>query len=234
MNKKSQQNYGVDLEREKREQSPEDWNYGAIKAKGIADDVAGIVTALSAWPQPKQGIYPRTLAEINHCIISWIEALAQYYPKGEVQRGVEEYQDCVARGFINELEKCFNYLVANKVFPESTIYWLKINKYIVDGKVILSNRIPAIMSGTTRGGNSLKSVIHWIIKNGIHPRALLSEEKKMTFNEYHDRSKVTSLALETGKKSLDIIQINYAKVYKRDWSRFFGRFFYKIFDNYIS
>lgn len=226
--------YGYNHKKEVAGRSDKDWNYGAIKAKGIADDIVGLVTALYAWPWPKNGIYPRAENKINHCVISWIEKLAKYYPKGEVQRGREDYVDCVTRGFVNEIEKCLNYLLAHDKLPASTVYWFNIHKYIVDGKFILSNRIPAIMSGTTRSGNSLKSVVEWIKDHGIHPRALLSEEEKMTWRQYHDRSKITQKMLDTGEASKDVLQINYAKVYKRNWSIFFGRFFYKIFDNYID
>jgi len=90
------------------------------------------------------------------------------------------------------------------------------------------------MSGTTRGGNSLKSVIEWIRKNGIHPRNILSEEEKMTWAEYHNRNKVTQQMLELGERSLNILQINYDKVYYRDFPEFFDNFYWKIFDNYID
>jgi len=227
-------NTGLNLQKEIQEQSATDHIFGAIKAKGLADDTAGLVTALYAWSRPIQGIYPRALNKINHCIISFRDSLRQYYPQGEVQRGKEDYSDCVTRGFINELEMRMNYLVDKKIFPESTIYWLRIHDYFIDDRIVLSNRIPAIMSGTTRGGNSLKSVIEWIRKNGIHPRNILSEEEKMTWAEYHNRNKVTQQMLELGERSLNILQINYDKVYYRDFPEFFDNFYWKIFDNYID
>lgn len=231
----TEKNHGVDLKREKLEQSEKDWIYGAILAKGIADDVAGVITALNAWPRPRNGIYERTLGKINHCVISWIKRLAQYYPKGEVQNLGAEKMDCVVRGFNNELEKILNYLVAKKIFPDSTIYWLRVNKFFdADGKIVLSNRIPAKMSGTTIYGNSLKSVAEWIREHGIYPRALLPEDKPMSWNDYYDRSRITKDMLDIGEASKDVIQINYAKVYKRKFAKFFGNFFWKIFDNYID
>lgn len=231
-------NYGVDLAKEKRDVSETDFILGGEGdpvVTGLADDIAGAVIALSAWPGPVKGIYQRTTAQINHCVCSWIKKLAKYYPVGEIQRGIEDYSDCVTRGFGNEIEKQLNYIVDNNLFSKQTINWLVENGYFSDdGKILLSNRVPAIMSGTTRYGNSLKAVIQWIENNGIHPRSMLSEKKKMTWNEYHNPSVVTQVILDVGKESKEYIKINYGRVFLSNFPKLFGYFKWRIFDNYLD
>ena len=227
-------NNGVDLEKEKKDQSLTDWRLGAKTPLGMTDDISGVVTALHAWRSPVRGIYQRTTAQINHCVISWIEKLAKYYPIGEIQKGYEDYMDCVARGFGNEIEKQLNYLVDNRIFSETTRVWLLESDFFINGRIVLSNRIPAMGSGTSRTGNSLKAVIQWIENNGIHPRSLLSEDQKMTWAQYHDKRQVTQKMLDIGIESRDYIKINYAKVYSSSFAKLFGYFKWKIYDNYLD
>lgn len=224
---------GFNLAKEKRDQSKDDWVLGAKTPIGAVDDISGVVTALHAWRSPVRGVYQRTTAQINHCIISYIEKLAKYYPIGEIQRGYEDYLDCVTRGFINEIEKQLNYLVDNRKLSQTTINWLKEKEYFINGRVVLSNRIPAMGSGTSRTGNSLKAVIQWIENNGIHPR-LLPEDKKMTWAQYHDKRQVTQKMLDIGIESREYIKINYAKVYSSSFLKLFGNFKWDIFDNYLD
>jgi hypothetical protein len=158
-----------------------------------------------------------------------------FYPKGELQRGIEDYMDCVIRGHNNEIEKQLNYAVAHNLLSGATLKFLNENGYFdAEGKIVLSNRIPAIGSGTTRVGNSLKAPIHWVMKNGIHPRSLLSEEKKMTWSEYHNPANITAEMLAVGKESLRYLLINYLSVPRRDFDKFAGNIRYEIFDNYID
>lgn len=239
-------NYGLDIQKEIRDRSEEDWRFGSDgrimkgvgngreDAGGIADDVAGVVTACGAWSRRiVNGIYQRTTIGINHCIISFIEKLREYYPIGEVQRGIDDYMDCVTRGFINEIEKILNYCYKNGLLSESTIAFFNKYNYFIDGKIVLSNRIPAKMSGTGKSGNSLKAVIQWIENNGIYPRSLLSEEKKMTFNQYYG-FEMKKDWVDIGEKSKSHIKINYGIVFKDNFPPYFGNFKWKIFDNYID
>jgi hypothetical protein len=245
-NKTMTKNYGFNLQKELREQSDEDWVFGSDgkvtkgiggekeEIKSISEDVAGVITACHAWSgKIINGIYQRTTAGINHCIISWIEKLKEYYPIGEVQNWGQEKFDCVTRGFINELEKMFNYFYKNNLFSESTLYFLNKHNFIIDGKIVLSNRIPAKGSGTTMYGNSLKAVIQWIENNGIFPRSILPEDKPMTFNEYYGFTMKDEWK-KIGKESKKYIKINYGKVYERNFLKYFGNFKWKIFDNYVD
>lgn len=227
-------NYGFNPKKEKEEQSPTDWVLGAKTPMGMADEVAGLVLALHAWSRRiVNGIYQKTNNAWNHCVISYIEKFSEYYPKGEVQNLGGEKMDCVTRGFINEIEKQLNYLYKTGKMSLGLINWLERKGFFKDGVIVLSNRIPAIMSGTSKNGNSLKAVIQWIENNGIHPR-IIPEDVPMTFNQYHDKSAVTKEVLDIGIESRDLIKINYAKVYIRNFLRYFGNFKWKIFDNYLD
>lgn len=226
-------NYGFDADKEKRDISKTDFILGAKTPIGAVDDISGVVTALYAWNRPVRGVYQRTTAQINHCIISYIKKLAKYYPIGEIQKGYEDYMDCVARGFINEIEKQLNYLYLEEILSNPTISWLNDKGYFIDNRIVLSNRIPAMGSGTSRTGNSLKAVIQWIENNGIHPRSMLPEGK-MTWNQYHNRNNMTKAILDVGIESREYIKINYAKVYGSSFLKLFGNFKWDIYDNYLD
>ena len=226
-------NHGFDINKEIKDQSPTDWVLGAGTPQGMADEVAGLVLALHAWGRIINGVYQRTTSAFNHCVISFTEKFKEYYPLGERQNLGQDKMDCVTRGFINEGEKQLNYLYKIGKMSMGLINWLERKGFFIDGKIVLSNRIPAMGSGTTRNGNSLKAVIQWIENNGIHPRQT-EEDKPMTFNEYYNRNDLTKEILDIGLDSRDLIKINYAKVYSRNFLRYFGNFKWKIFDNYID
>lgn len=231
---KQVKNYGVDLVKEVLDSSEEDHIFGAGSKSSIDESAEGLVLALYAWGGTKNGIYFRVANPINHCVCSYLEEFKDYYPNGELQFGKEDYMDCVARGFINEIERRLNCLIDLQVLSPATIKWLQNNQYLVDNRVVLSNRIPAIGSGTTRNGNSLKAVVDWIRKNGIHPRAILPNESNLTWSQYHNGNDITQEMLDLGKESLNIITINYDKVFYSNFPKFFGNFKWYIFDNYID
>lgn len=224
--------YGVDIEKEIREQSETDWFLGASTLKGLSDDIGGVVTALHAWSRRIiDGVYQMSTGAFNHCIISYREKYAKYYPEGELQNLGEDKMDCVARGFNNEAEYELNYLLENDKISPVSLAWFKERGFIVNGKFLLSNRIPAMLSGTTRTGNSLKALAVCMENNGIFPR-LLEEGVPMTWAQYHDKSKITQEMKDIGLKSKEYIKINYVKVYASAFAKFFGWFKWKIFDNY--
>mgnify|MGYP001580655741 FL=1 len=76
-----QKNYGLNLSKEKAEQSDADWKFGSIQS---------------------------CLALIHE------EERFDYLPKGELQKGVEDFMDCATRGPLNILETKFNWLIQNK------------------------------------------------------------------------------------------------------------------------
>lgn len=55
----------------------------------------------------------------------------KYLPKGEVQRGLEDFMDCAGRGPNNELEAKFTFLIRNGKLTDANLEWLYENGYIV-------------------------------------------------------------------------------------------------------
>jgi hypothetical protein len=147
------------------------------------------------------------------CIASIpIEDRIKYLPKGEVQRGVEDFMDCATRGPINILEIKFNYLLKNKKFLPENEAWLREKGYIDENGITFSDRFIAIRSGTSRTGNSLKAPLEAIRKQGLIPKRMLPSKADMTFGQYIDNSEITGSMLALGIAFTERFPINYEKV----------------------
>jgi len=226
-------NYGLDLEKEKLDRSEEDYIFGSGSLTGLADKVAGLVIALHAWPSPINGIYPRVIKVINHCVCFFSESIKKYFPLGEIQRGVQDFMDCVTRGHNNEIEKQLNYIVDLGMFSDELVDWLTEKGYITDNGLELSDRFPAMLSNTSRNGNSMKAPIQAILDHGCIPKSMLPANSSMTWDAYHNKDDITDEMLELGKEWIKRIKINYEIVYDRDFSNF-SEIKWEIFDNYID
>lgn len=145
----------------------------------------------------------------------------QYFPLGEVQRGVEDFMDCATRGPLNKYEAKFNYCYQTMLplFSEALKQWLRDNGFVgEDGLITFSDRYIAIRSHTTRSGNSLKAPLE-ATRKGLIPKKMLPASADMTFDEYHDPSAITPemdrLAAEFAKR----FQLNYARVYSIEFKK---------------
>ena len=137
----------------------------------------------------------------------------KYLPIGEVQRGKEDMMDCATRGPINILETKFNYLYRNnKLIPENK-KWLEDNNYVNNGNIEFSDAFIAILSGTTREGNSLKAPLQAIENNGLIPKSKLPFINSMSFEQYHDPNRITDSLKSLGQEFKRRFPINYEKVY---------------------
>lgn len=173
-------NHGLDLQREKLEQSEKDWQFGAFSAPSLVS-------------------IPEKLRK-------------QYLPMGETQfNSKTDFGDCATRAPINYAEALFTYWYQGTMLPENK-KWLEDNGYIQDGKVVLSDRFIAILSGTTRAGNSLKAPLDAIRLNGLIPKSMLPKEDWMVWVDYMDRSKITQKMLELGKEFKRRFPMNYEQV----------------------
>jgi len=179
-------NFGVDLEKEKLEQSVEDWNFGATSLETIDKVPVGEIMS--------------------------------YLPIGELQRGQEDFMDCVTRAFHNRIELGLNYLLRTKQLPNEQ--WFKDKGYIKDNHFELSDRFIAILSNTTRQGNSIKAPIDAIRKYGVIPKIMLPANQRMTFDEYHRKTDITDKMYALGKESLTKLSFNYEKVFKSQYADF--------------
>ena len=228
-------NYGLDLEREEQDRTDEDWIFGAKPLIGLSDKVAGLVIVLFAWPQPKDGVYPRVTNKFNHVVCFFNRKWKQYFSKGEVQKAAEDFMDCVSRGHNEEIEKQLNYLLQNDLLSHENTQWLKNNGYTVEGgKVELSDRFPAILSNTTRNGNSVKAPIEAIRKFGCIPKSMLPKKAWFMWNDYHKKSDIILEMYDLGLEFKKRILINYEIVYDKDFHKFSGDIKYEIRDSYID
>jgi len=142
-----------------------------------------------------------------------------YLPLGEVQRTMYgDLADCASRGPINIAEAKFNYLIKKQLLTLDDELWLRENGYFDDG-IKFSDAFVAILSGTTREGNSMKAPLDAIRKNGLIPKKFLPIEQDMTFEDYHDPARITGKMKALGQEFLNRFAINYEKVYENDFER---------------
>ena len=134
-----------------------------------------------------------------------------YLPKGELQFGKEDFMSCVSIGILNLLAQKFTYLVDKKKLSFSNHAWLLEKGYIVDGKVDFSDRFIAVLSNTTLDGNSLKAPLDAVRHFGLIPKPMLPTRNDMTFDEYHDKSKITEEMMKLGEDFKSRFFINYER-----------------------
>jgi len=155
------------------------------------------------WPLGATGL--TCIAEIP------LEDKEFYLPKGELQFGREDFMSCVSIGILNILASKFTYLIDRKKLNFNNHAWLLEKGYIVDGKIDFSDRFIAILSNTTRDGNSLKAPLDAVRYFGLIPKSLLPTRGDMTFDEYHDRSKITATMTKLGEDFKSRFFINYER-----------------------
>lgn len=180
-------NTGLDLEREIQEQTNEDWRFG--------------------------GVYANELIEFFD--------KEKYLPIGELQQGREDFMDCVTRGYNNIIEIFFNYLYRNEKISFANRKWLEDKGYVIWIKekpyIELSDRFTAMLSNTTRSGNSMKGPADAIRKYGCIPKKMLPANSSMTWNDYHNKSDITDVMKQLGEEWNKRFPINYEQVPKSKW-----------------
>lgn len=182
------ENHGLDLEKEVLDRTDEDWEY------------------LGATNRPQLFIVSAS-DRVN------------YLPQGEVQFGREDMQDCVTRAYINKIEHDVNYMIENKLISDRNKQWLKDKGYmnVTTHRVEFSDAFNAILSGTTRYGNSMIAPAKSIHKDGLIPKKLLPLDKSMLWKDYHDPVRITSKLKKLGKEFAKRFSINYERVYEQDY-----------------
>lgn len=171
-----------DVDRERREQTPDDWQFGALSQPGLAS-------------------IPLNEREI-------------YLPKGETQRGREDFQSCASISPVNQLEAQFTWLFRNNKLSAENKAWLEEKEYLnADGKITFSDRYIAVLSGTTRQGNSLRAPLEAIRKNGLIPKRMLPAHSEMSFDDYHKVSDITPAMKDLGQEFRNRFTINYEQVH---------------------
>ena len=179
-------NYGLDLKKEELDQKETDWMFGAADIPCLTDGVLSV---------------------------DFFELL-NFLPVGEVQQGKEDMMDCATRSPINNVETKLNILLRAGKLPHED--WFRKKGYIVSGPkgdtFALSDAFIAILSGTTKFGNSIKAPIDAIRKRGLIPKSMLPLQSWMTWDDYHDPSRITGTMYALGQEFLSKITINYQRV----------------------
>ena len=115
---------------------------------------------------------------------------------------------CASFSALNVLETTINFFIAKDMLTIDKIEWLNKNGYIVDGKINISDRFTAIMSGTTSLGNYMPKVWDSIRKDGVIPESDLPFGGN-TQAEYLDVNQVTPVMKNKALKFLDIVECAY-------------------------
>ncbi len=176
-----------DVARELAEQSPDDYQFGAV---------------------PAPNLYSLPEAFRNG-----------HLPPGELQFAVEDFQDCASRSPDNAFEAYFTYAYHEKLLKPENVKWLEANGYVQGFNVTFSDRFTAILSGTTRQGNSLKAPLDCIHRYGLIPKMMLPKPEGATWDEYHNPSKITEEMRALGREFAARFSLNYDKVYAADFPK---------------
>lgn len=133
-----------------------------------------------------------------------------YLPTNERQnRGFETFS-CVSFSALNIIEMQIKYLYMTGAMNEDTLKYLKdVYDMNDNGDVNFSDRYIAILSGTTRQGNSGNNVAETIRKYGLIPDKILPFEGD-NFDEFMNKNAVTDEMIFLGKQFLVKSGLNYA------------------------
>lgn len=143
--------------------------------------------------------------------------IESYLPAGEIQRGVEDTSDCASRAPHNILETKLNYLLRNNLLGANA-EWLIDNGFTnEEGGVEISDAFTAILSKTTRQGNSLIAPLKSLNENGFIPKSKLPLEPWMTWEDYHDPERITDEMIQIGLESKKRFPLNYEWVGEKDF-----------------
>src|SRR3990167_7034552 len=141
----------------------------------------------------------------------------KFLPRGELQFGREDFMDCVPRAINNILKMKFTWLLKNHKLNLANETWFKEKGFVVGDRVEFSDRFLAINSGTTRAGNSFKSVLDAARKLGSIPKSKLPAENWMGFDDYHDKTKITIEMFELATEFSKRFFINYERGNESDF-----------------
>lgn len=174
-----------DEARERAEQSPKDWQFGARSEPSIVYISKGERQVYL----PKGELQFSAKADFLDCAsrspVNHYEALFTYHYR---------------HGMLPENKKWFE--EKGYVVWRDGLAWIE-----------FSDRAIAVWSGTTRQGNSLKSPLEAIRTRGLVPKKRLPRGEEMTWEEYHDKAAANAPDLiALGKEFLKRFTTNYEQV----------------------
>lgn len=177
-------NYGLDWERELREQSVKDWKFGTLS-----------VPCIAVIPEDEREAY-LPVGEVQRSNRADMKDCASRAPQNILETK------------LNWLYTKEKLSYENRRWLENMGY---VNE---KAKIVLSDAFVAINSKTTRGGNSLKAPLEAIRTKGVIPNTMLPLEKSMTWDEYHDPKRITNELRELGREFAARFRIHYERVFE--------------------
>jgi hypothetical protein len=166
-----------------------------------------------------------SMTGITNSLILFQDGCLDYKPVFEQQIGVYfDTYGCVSYSMANGFEILFNRLIELGKLSESRLNWLKINGYLIDGKVRLSNRWLVVRSGTVPNiGNSGQKVIDFVRHNGLAPLTLCdwdltNRDPKNNLESYYDASTIDKKSDEVAAEFSKIFDIQYEWVNRNDFN----------------
>jgi hypothetical protein len=134
-------------------------------------------------------------------------------PIGEVQVAQTDLMDCASRAVANIAEAKLTYLYRKDKLTLDNRLFLEGNGYVIGDRVVLSDAFIAIKSGTTKQGNSLKAPLDAYRKLGTVPKTMLPLVPSMTFEQYHNPSRITKDMEKIAAEFAQRFTWNYEQVY---------------------
>lgn len=144
-----------------------------------------------------RGINPRLSGSIILDSGDW----SSYLPKNEKQSIPFTFDtlSCVTFSVLNGIEILFNLYIERKYVSPSKLKWLTDNGYFDDtGKINFSDRFIAIMSNTTKLGNTHRAVYDTVRSIGLIPEKDLPFGGT-SFEEYHNKSLITDAMIQKAR-----------------------------------
>lgn len=135
-----------------------------------------------------------------------------YAPIGEIQANMFVFDtlSCATFSALNVIETWITYLISKNKISTNQIKKLTDLGFFIDNKFNASDRFTAIMSGTTKSGNTLQNVWNSIIKHGLLPdKDLPFDPNFKKWEEYHNVNCITQEMKDKALKILDIFDFYY-------------------------
>lgn len=145
-----------------------------------------------------------------------------YLPTDEYQKRFNvESMSCVSFSSVNvnEITILFKKKLNNNEISPDNLQWLEDNGYFDEnGNINFSDRYIALMSFTSRNGNTGARVFGTIKNFGLIPESMFPwNPEDNTWDKYHDRSKITQEMKNMGFEFKRRFPIEYYVVYRNDF-----------------
>jgi hypothetical protein len=141
---------------------------------------------------------------------------SKYNPTGEKQyvRAKFDTMSCTTFSILNSIEMQMVYLIKEKKLTKQQSDFLIKNKYFDDkGVVNFSEAFIAILSGTTKQGNSFQKVADTVRHFGLIPQNVLPFGDAKTWEEWHDQNRISADMIALGAEFLKHFSVGYEWVF---------------------